>query len=119
MYFLLFFFLVKKILHIQCFSTHSALPALSRGGEIGFWGDIVWSQHVDAVKYIITVLLGTLNNINRFLYVQMYVLYIYMYVHFIPFFQTTHFKPSICIYVHPLLIIYTYNIILCFLPMLD
>ena len=42
-------------------TTHSmffdALP-----GEIGFWGDIVWSQHVDAVKYIITVLLGTLNN---------------------------------------------------------
>ena len=41
-------------------TTHSmffdALPALSRGGEIGFWGDIVWSQHVDAVKYIITVL---------------------------------------------------------------
>ena len=48
-------------------TTHSmffdALPTsrLPRG-EIGFWGDIVWSQHVDAVKYIITVLLGTLNN---------------------------------------------------------
>ena len=38
-------------------TTHSmffdAFPAPA--GEIGFWG-IVWSQHVDAVKYIVTVL---------------------------------------------------------------
>ena len=43
-------------------TTHSMFfDALPLPGEIGFWG-IVWSQHVDAVKYIITVLLGTLNN---------------------------------------------------------
>ena len=49
--FLLFFFPGEKD------TTHSMFfDALPRGEDLDFGGYIVWSQHVDAVKYIVTVL---------------------------------------------------------------